>query len=117
MCILICKVTRTSTIINIDFMIDIVFFNNPLINSTYLYLNDYIKYIFLFTLVIVPVISYGYSWFDSGRCRKKSTKLAVCYVYFSAIIANEANKNQTHFSLRFQMKICMIKVRSIRPIL
>lgn len=52
-------------------MIDIVFFNNPLINSTYLYLNDYIKYIFLFTLVIVPVISYGYSWFDSGRCRKK----------------------------------------------
>lgn len=78
-------------------MIDIVFFNNPLINSTYLHLNDYIKYIFLFTLVIVPVISYGYSWFDSGRCRKKSTKLAVCYVYFSAIIANEANKTERIF--------------------
>lgn len=63
-------------------MIDIVFFNNLLISLIYLYLNDYIKYIFLFILVIVFVILYGYLWFDSGCCRKKSIKLVVCYVYF-----------------------------------
>lgn len=64
-------------------MIDIVFFNNPLINSTYLYLNDYIKYIFLFTLVIVPVISYGYSWFDSGAAEKKYKISRVLCIFFS----------------------------------
>lgn len=78
-------------------MIDIVFFNNPLINSTYLYLNDYIKYIFLFTLVIVPVISYGYSWFDSGRCRKKVQNQPCVMYIFPAIIANEANKTERIF--------------------
>lgn len=59
-------------------MIDIVFFNNPLINSTYLYLNDYIKYIFLFTLVIVPVISYSIA----GAAEKKYKISRVLCIFF-----------------------------------
>lgn len=60
-------------------MIDIVFFNNPLINSTYLHLNDYIKYIFLFTLVIVPVISYGSI---AGAAEKKYKISRVLCIFF-----------------------------------